>query len=269
VASEISTQLMVWATKLPGGDWGALTLRGILITRLVRDHPIWTAAVVTLIFAVSARSVRGVTTSGSVAGALVSFLLYASAGLGAFAALVCVFVVTWIATRYGYLYKRALGTAENQEGRTGSQVVANLFIAAAFAVISALRGNSLFLLATVAALVEAAADTVSSEVGQINNGQVRLITTWKAVPAGTDGGVSLAGTAAGAAAAMIVSGVSTVVKLVPPKFAAISLIAGMLGMIADSYLGALLERRNWLNNNWVNFLSTLTAAGIALVLASV
>jgi uncharacterized membrane protein len=38
-------------------------------------------------------------------------------------------------------------------------------------------------------------------------------------------------------------------------------------MIVDSYLGALLERRKLLNNDWVNFFSTLTAAGVALLLA--
>ena len=38
-------------------------------------------------------------------------------------------------------------------------------------------------------------------------------------------------------------------------------------MIADSYLGALLERRKLLNNDAVNFLGTLVAAGAAFLLA--
>lgn len=269
MALGISIQLMVFATKLPQGSSGELSLRGFFLANLGREHPLWVAAFVTLIFAALARSVRGVSLSGAIAGALVCFTLYASAGPGAFAALVCVFVVTWIATRYGYSRKRALGTAENREGRTASQVLANLCTATLFAAISALTGRSLFLLASVAALSEAAADTVSSELGQINNREVRLITTWEPVPAGTDGGVSLAGTAAGVAAAMIVSGVCMLLGLVLPRQALISLVAGVLGMIGDSYLGALLERRNWLNNNWVNFLSTLMAAGIALLLAKV
>jgi len=44
-------------------------------------------------------------------------------------------------------------------------------------------------------------------------------------------------------------------------------VAAVLGMTADSYLGALLERRKLLTNDWVNFLSTLTAAGVASLLA--
>jgi uncharacterized protein (TIGR00297 family) len=267
VALQVSIHLMVCAVRINLGDWNNPGLLGLSIITSARNHPFWVAALVTLIFAMLARSVRGVSVSGAIAGAFVCFTLYASAGLGAFAALVCVFVVTWIATRYGYLRKRALGIAENREGRTASQVLANLFTAAMFAAISTFTGRSLFLVATVAALSEAAADTVSSEVGQLNNRAVYLITSWETVPAGTDGGVSLAGTAAGTSAALIVSGTGMLVGLVPLRFAAIALIAGVLGMIVDSYLGALLERRNWLNNNWVNFLSTLTAAGLALLLA--
>ena len=75
------------------------------------------------------------------------------------------------------------------------------------------------------------------------------------------------GTAAGIAAAIIVSSVCLLARLVPLKWAVFSLIAGVLGMMVDSFLGALLERRKWLNNNWVNFLSTLAAAAFALLLA--
>jgi uncharacterized membrane protein len=37
-------------------------------------------------------------------------------------------------------------------------------------------------------------------------------------------------------------------------------------MVGDSYLGALLERRALLNNDAVNFLGTLIAAGAAFLL---
>jgi uncharacterized membrane protein len=37
-------------------------------------------------------------------------------------------------------------------------------------------------------------------------------------------------------------------------------------MIADSFLGAVMERRKLLNNDAVNFLGTLIAAGVASLL---
>jgi uncharacterized protein (TIGR00297 family) len=116
-------------------------------------------------------------------------------------------------------------------------------------------------------LSEAAADTVSSELGQVRSQEARLITTWKQVPAGTDGGVSPAGTLAGIVAATLVSLVCVFTGLLPWRWFGIAVSAATAGMLADSYLGASLERRRWLNNNTVNFLSTLVAAGVALLLA--
>lgn len=232
----------------------------------VDAHRLWAALVVTGGFALLGRWVRGVSVSGAVAGAVVCFILYAAAGPSAFASLVSVFVLTWVVTRFGYRRKQKLGTAENREGRTASQVLANVATAAAAAAVSALTGKTVFLLATAAALSEAAADTVSSELGQAYGRTAHLITTWRSVPAGTDGGMSLIGSLGGIGAAAIVSGVSLFAGLIPSRWFIISLIAGSLGMIVDSYLGALLERRKLLNNDWVNFLSTVAAAGIAILL---
>lgn len=230
-------------------------------------HRMWAAAVVTLVFASLGRLVRGVNVSGSFAGAVVCFVLFVTAGPGAFAALVLVFVLTWLATRFGYRRKYRLGKAESREGRTASQVLANLAVATICAALAASTGKSAFLIAMVAALCEAAADTVSSEFGQAQTGYVRLITTWETVPAGTDGGISGIGTGAGLMASIIVSGGSSLVGLLAPRKLLIPALAGIIGMLIDSYLGALFERRSLLNNNWVNFLSTLAAAGIALLLA--
>jgi uncharacterized protein (TIGR00297 family) len=54
----------------------------------------------------------------------------------------------------------------------------------------------------VAALAEAATDTVASEIGQYRGADARLITTWQRVPAGTDGGITIAGSLAGLAAGL-------------------------------------------------------------------
>lgn len=244
-----------------------MAIEAVPVIKLVSAHRVWTAVAVTLVFATLARMVRGVTISGSVAGAVVCFLLFVTAGSGAFAALVLVFVLTWLATRFGYWRKQKLGKAESREGRTASQVVANLAVATACAALCVSTGNIAFLIAMVAALCEAAADTVSSEFGQAQTGHVRLITTWETVPVGTDGGVSGIGTGAGILATLIVSSACTLARLIPGKGVPIAVAAGIVGTTIDSYLGALFERRGLLSNNWVNFLSTLVAAAIALLLA--
>ena len=228
---------------------------------------LWVAGLVTLAFSGLARLVRGVSPSGAVAGAVICFVLYAGAGLGAFLALVTVFALTWVTTRLGYKWKQALGTAENREGRTGSQVLANLAVSGGCALLFAVTGKTVFLPAMAAALSEAAADTVSSELGQAGSEKAYLITTWRMVPAGTDGGVSWFGTAAGVAAAALVSVVCLLGGLVGCRGMGICAVAAVMGMVADSYLGAVLERRKLLTNNGVNFFGTLIAAGVACVLA--
>lgn len=229
---------------------------------------ILTAAAVTLAFAVLARVVRGVTTSGAIAGAIVCFLLYSIAGPGTFAALVSVFVLAWITTRLGYAQKQTLGTAEQHDGRTAAQVLANLGTAGLCCLLFAFFArNFAFLLAACAALSEAAADTVSSESGEAFSRNARLITSWELVPAGTDGGITWAGTLAGTIAAAIVTAVCVLTGVLPGKWFALSVLAAVAGMLFDSLLGALLERRKILANDHVNFLGTVFAATLAFVLS--
>jgi uncharacterized protein (TIGR00297 family) len=237
------------------------------LVQLQPARPLWTAVVVTVAFAALARWLRGVSFGGAIAGAAVSFLLYAGVGFGAFIALVSVFVLTWASTRFGYRRKQKLGTAEKLDGRTALQVLANLGVAAGCAAIWAVgAGRAVILLALSAALAEAAADTVSSELGQARSAKARLITTWEEVAAGTDGGVTWVGTLAGIVAAGLVSIVCVLAGLVPLRWLGIAITAALAGMIADSFLGALLERRKVLNNDAVNFLGTLIAAATASLL---
>jgi uncharacterized protein (TIGR00297 family) len=115
-----------------------------------------------------------------------------------------------------------------------------------------------------AALAEAAADTVSSEIGQILGGQPRMITTLRRVEPGTDGGISLIGTLVGVAAAAIIAAIGAWALGGGAALFWISAAGGVFGLFFDSLLGATLERRGWLNNDAVNFLSTASAAAFAL-----
>jgi uncharacterized protein (TIGR00297 family) len=225
---------------------------------------IWIAASITLTLAILARWMRGVSRSGAAAGAVVCFVLITCAGLGAFAGLITLFALTWTATRFGYRRKRGRGIAERAEGRNASQVSANLGVAAGCAILYWLsHRNVLFLVAMVAALAEAAADTVSSELGQAANHQAHLITTWKLVPAGTDGGISTIGTLSGVVAATLTTGICVAASLLPLKYLPNCLSAAVAGMFFDSVLGASLERQGRMGNDTVNFFSTLTAATLA------
>ena len=186
-------------------------------------------------------------------------------------ALLCglaLFVLAFTATRFRRGAKEKQGTAESRRGRNAAQVTANMGAGALFAL--ALCGgrkapalSPLPLIAgIVAALCEAAADTVSSEIGQAVGGTPRLLTSLQRVPTGTDGAVSLLGTLVGAAAAAITALIAIPTLQLGWNQAALSCGAGIFGLFLDSLIGATLERGAMLNNDAVNFLST-TAAAIA------
>lgn len=224
----------------------------------------WKSGVaVTVTFALVARLLRGVTNFGAITGAVLCFLLYIGGGLGAFAMVVVVFALAWVSTRVGYRRKMQLGTAEKREGRRASQVLANLSVGAVCALIYGLSRQSAWLLASVAALAEAAADTVSSEIGQTSSSTARLITNWEAVEAGTDGAITVLGSVAGITAGSFVGATAVLAGLIPGAWIVFPVLAATVGMLADSLLGASLERQRVLNNDGVNFLGTLIAAAVA------
>jgi uncharacterized protein (TIGR00297 family) len=220
------------------------------------------AIVVTAGFELTARVLRGVSRSGMIAGGVSCFLIFVAAGPSAFATLVALFLATWATTKVGYRQKQQLGLAERGDGRNALQVLANLAVPAACAVGYGAFGLRIWLVAMTAALAEAATDTVASEVGQSQGGTAILITTWKAVPAGTDGGITMVGTLAGMGAGIAIALVAAGTMLMIYRQIWIAVTAGIFGMLVDSILGATLQRRGWLSNEAVNLAGTMVAAVI-------
>lgn len=129
------------------------------------------------------------------------------------------------------------------------------------AALAALAGSWTAFAAAVAA---ATADTWASEIGRHARTQPRLITTWRSVPAGADGGITLLGTAGGFTGAVFIAGLSI---LLGREGTAIAL-AGVVGMFIDSLLGATVQGTvRWLDNDAVNLAGTLSGAVAGLALS--
>jgi uncharacterized protein (TIGR00297 family) len=196
------------------------------------------------------------------AGLLVTALIYAGLGWGGAATVAMVLAITLTTTRVGHARKQELGLAEASGGRDAWQVFANIGVAALFS-LAALRLH-FFALAAVAALAEAAADTSQSEIGEMASRRAWSVTNWREVAPGTDGGITLPGTLAGAVAALVVVAVAVGTRVTPLREWWVVVGAGFLGTMVDSLLGATIERRGWLGNNGVNFLSTVAAGLVAI-----
>ena len=220
----------------------------------------------TLALALTAWGMRAVTFSGAFAGFLITGFIGLAVGLPAFLTVFTVFVLTFIATRLGYGKKQKLGAAEHHEGRRASQIFANLGAAAMCAApMLFLPGVRGLLIGMTAALAEAAADTVSSELGQAFNDRPLLLTSFEPVAPGTNGGISLIGSLTGVVAACIVAGVAVFTGLMYPHWFWLVVIGATFGMFFDSLLGATLEAPDGLTNDGVNFISSSFSAFFVLL----
>jgi uncharacterized protein (TIGR00297 family) len=127
--------------------------------------------------------------------------------------------------------------------------------------------HSTFLLelAFFGAISAALSDTLSSEVGYYSKKSPILITTFKKVTRGTDGGVTLLGESAALFGGIIIAAMHFYAY--QNYFAAAAvLLAGMVGTNADSIAGALFERKGLLNNTHVNIIGSGAGAIFCLLL---
>jgi len=199
--------------------------------------------------------------------------------------LLLVFLITsFAATKFRFDWKKSQGFQEGAKGeRTWRNVAANGAIPTAIAFLSFLaeangsagdfftKDIASFLF--VSAIAVAASDTAASEIGIIDP-RVYMITTFKRVPRGTDGGMSLTGTFAAFIAAAYSSAISYMVfawldndLLHGPSTLFIPMLCGFLGCQIDSLIGATWEQKKKIGKLGNNFLSIALGTLIALVLA--
>jgi uncharacterized protein (TIGR00297 family) len=246
----------------------------------------WETLGISAVFALVVWWLKAATPAGAATGAVITAsLMFSTAEYpyewtwlhSGLMPLLAVFLLTFAATKIGRAKKERIGTAESRRGRNAAQVTANLGVAALVAQTlvgfsprsySSADAKWLVFMIAVAALAEAGADTVSSEIGQVFGGKPRLLTTFGVVEPGVDGGVTFSGTAAGILSATIVTltgswAIFGAIAFGHRYFWMLStavILAATFGLLFDSLLGATLECKGCLNNDAVNFFSTLSAA---------
>ncbi len=150
-----------------------------------------------------------------------------------------------------------------RNGRSSRHAIANIMVASLLSGVACFFGGDLLAAPFAGALAAALADTLSSEVGICSSSPPRLILSGRVVPPGTDGGVTILGTAAGLAGACAIGIAGVGMNLFEYRAGLFVVLAGLTGTLVDSFIGALLEREGCLNNEHVNFLATLAGAAVA------
>lgn len=219
---------------------------------------------------------KKLTPAAALTGGIIGCLVYAGGGYTGLLLLALFFLLGTAATAWKKKDKlRIKGNAAHQSTRTTGQVIANGGVAAILGALAALipAHKPLFSLMLAASLSSATSDTLSSELGVLYGRRNFNILTGKPDERGLDGVISLEGLLFGIAGSAVIAaawfalsnttGSPDVKSPAGPSLlrsAAIIVLAGLLGNLADSLLGATLERKGALSNNAVNFCNTLIAA---------
>jgi uncharacterized protein (TIGR00297 family) len=260
------------------------------------------AVALALVLAGAGRALGWLTTAGAIAAAAVGGTVFAATGLPGGILLASFFLSGSVLTYWGN-GERGTGnggtTTGNGErgtgnsawksvrGRTARQVIANGGWAAVGAAMVGL-GSSSGWAVLAGALAAAQGDTWATEIGARSRRLPRLLTTWREVPAGTSGGITLLGSAAGVTGAAGI-GVLGMVLGLPVAVGVAATMAGTLGLFSDSVLGAsaqatyrcaacgavteepphcgraatLVSGLGWLDNDAVNLAATTVGAAAA------
>jgi len=218
--------------------------------------------VVLIIVAAAILSVTAgkLTFSGAVAGAAVGLLVFAGGGYTGFIMLVAFFFLGILATSWKKHEKlRFKAKSDRSLSRNAGQVLANGGVPAILGLLALWMPHhaGLFRLMMAAALSSATADTLSSELGMIYGRWFFNILTLKRETKGLDGVISVTGTLIGIAGSAVIA---FIYSLAIGKRFWLIVLAGTIGNLADSILGAVYERKGMMGNNTVNFLNTLIAA---------
>lgn len=208
---------------------------------------------------------KNLTTPAAVSGVLLANVLLYSAGIASVVFMAAFFILGVLATHYRAGWKQQQGLAKKTDTtRSLGQVFANAgaagIISLAAVWFPSFRDYSIAMVA--ATFAAATSDTLSSELGNATGRRYFHILSLKPTTPGDNGIISMEGIGWGILASGVI-GLLYIVFEGWSHWATIIVLAGFLGNLSDSVLGATLENKKMLSNNLVNFLSTLIAALIS------
>lgn len=200
---------------------------------------------VAALIALAARRTRSLAPSGAVAATIIGTLAVA-AGWSWGILLIVYFASSSALSHLGRALKeqRTASVVAKSGARDAAQVLANGATFALAALLLLIEPDIRWILLGAGSLAASAADTWATEIGTLYGGNPRSIVTWRTIPVGTSGGVTLIGTLAtigGAAFIALVAAALGWTWIVCRNV----MIGGVAGALVDSLLGAAVQSRRW------------------------
>jgi uncharacterized protein (TIGR00297 family) len=218
--------------------------------------------------------VKLLTTSGAVTAIIVGLTLGIAGSISWLISVLAFAVIGFMVTKLNLSEKKKKGLQEGKSGeRTGKNVLGVALPGCAFALINLYSEDKYYFILSIgfiATIAVAAADTIASELGTKDR-NVWMITTFEKVLPGTDGGISVLGTLLslmGSAIAVllgwiVIFGLSFDIIMIIP------LLAGFIGCMLDSLLGATLETEGRITKYFNNMSTGLMGGIIAIIFVGI
>ncbi len=173
-----------------------------------------------------------------------------------------------IVTKIGFEFKKEQGIAEKRGGRRGPE---NVWGSAASGLFLAMmtKFNApnvlLFKVGFAASFAAKLADTFGSEIGKRFGKDTYLITSFKKVERGTEGGISLEGTLASILGSIFMTFIMLCLSIISTKSQFIIVaVSGFLATLSESIIGAKFQNKYKLSNELVNAIQTSIASVFAI-----
>jgi uncharacterized protein (TIGR00297 family) len=214
------------------------------------------------------------TRAGWVHAGCLGTLLWGCLGPRGWLAVVLYLLLGSLVTRMGFHTKQARGLAEGRGGARGPENVwgsaATGAALALAAVLAPAVWQPLLLVGFAASFAAKLADTFGSELGKRWGRHTVLITSLRPVPPGTEGAISLEGTAASLVGSAVMAFLMLALGWLPGSAAWLLVtLVGLAATLLESLIGATAQQRLlWLSNELVNAIQTAIAALLAMALAA-
>jgi len=261
---------------------------------------------ITVIIAVITYSIKALSLSGAMGAWLLGTVVFGLGGVEWMIPVIMFFVFSTLLTKVGKKHKKKLETIFE---KTGNRDIYQVFANGGIAMIATMCWH--FLAATwpniemfwymifLGAIAAATADTWGTEIGAFSTHEPVSIKTFRHVPQGTSGGLTIIGTSGALFGSFLIAVTGKYALLffadIDMSWNAVILIAvaGLLGAFVDSFLGATIQAQykcptcgkqtektshcgnetiplvtgnKWINNDVVNFINT-AAGGLLGALA--
>ncbi|MEL6470374.1 MAG: TIGR00297 family protein [Cyanobacteria bacterium J06623_4] len=220
------------------------------------------------------------TPAGYVNAWLLGVIVWVAFGWQGYGTTLFYFFVGSAVTKVGMAEKEAYGIAEARGGIRGPGNVWGSALTGAVCglILLGLRWlnpsaltlwQPLLALGFVASLSTKLSDTTATEIGKAYGQRTFLITTFQAVPRGTEGAVSLEGTLAGVLGSVALAAAAWVLGLISAAGIGICAIAAFCATTVESLIGATIEEKlTWLTHDLVNIVNTTIGALVAVLLGA-